>query len=98
HGEGQIIGMIDSSPVDIAHCFFQDPVNNTPGPAHRKVLQIRNGNGLASTFHATFVAGCAAGDDFNTPGAAARRGGAWAARLVSGTRADVADNSLLSEL
>jgi subtilase family protein len=98
HGEGQVIGMIDSSPLDINHCFFSDPVNNAPGLAHRKVLQIRNGAGLASTFHATFVAGCAAGDDFNTPGTHAQRGGAWAARLVSGVRADVNSGSMLDEL
>ena len=98
HGENQVIGMIDSSPVDINHCFFQDPVDNTPGFAHRKVVQIRNGTGLGSTFHATFVAGCAAGDDFNNPGAHAQRGGAWAARLVSGTRADVNTGSMLAEL
>ncbi|HEX9277466.1 MAG TPA: S8 family serine peptidase [Casimicrobiaceae bacterium] len=98
HGEGQIIGMIDSSPLDINHCFFQDPVNNAPGFAHRKVVQIRNAAGRTPVEHGTFVAGCAAGDDFNNPGAHARRGGAWAARLVSGVRADVASNSLLSEL
>lgn len=98
HGEGQIIGMIDSSPLDINHCFFQDPVDNTPSVAHRKVLQIRNGTALASTAHATFVAGCAAGDDFNTAGTHPRRGGAWAARLVSGTLADMNAGSLLAEL
>ena len=90
--------MIDSSPVDINHCFFQDPVNNTPGFAHRKVVQIRNGNNKVPVMHGTFVAGCAAGDDFNNPGASNQRGSAWAARLASGTRADVADNGLLSEL
>ncbi len=90
--------MIDSSPVDINHCFFQDPVNNTPGFAHRKVVQIRNGNNKVPVMHGTFVAGCAAGDDFNNPGASNQRGSAWAARLASGTRADVGDNGLLSEL
>ena len=48
HGEDQIIGMIDRSPVDITHCFFQDPVDNTPGFAHRKVLQIRNDTNQAA--------------------------------------------------
>lgn len=83
-GEGQIIGIIDRSPLDIAHCFFQDPVDNTPGVAHRKVLQIRNDSNQPLAGHSTFVAGCAAGDDINNPGAHANRGGAWAARLVSG--------------
>ena len=98
HGEGQIIGMIDRSPLDIAHCFFLDPVDNTPGPAHRKVLQIRNGSTETLAEHSTFVAGCAAGDDINNPGGHVRRGGAWAARLVSGPKQDVFDGSMLSEL
>jgi hypothetical protein len=98
NGENQIIGMIDSAPLDIMHCFFQDPVNANPGVAHRKVLEIRNDNNLAAGSHGTFVAGCAAGDDFNNPGGHANRGSAWAARLVSGTTPDVNDNSLLSEL
>lgn len=97
-GEGQVIAMIDSSPLDINHCFFSDAVNNTPGPAHRKVLDIRNGGGTAAGFHSSFVAGCAAGDDVNNPGTAARRGGAWAARLVSGTTGDVNSGSMLTEL
>jgi hypothetical protein len=98
HGEGQIIGIIDRSPLDIAHCFFQDPVDNTPGLTHRKVLQIRNAAGEEIVRHGTLVAGCAAGDDFNNPGAHPRRGGAWAARLVSGPKQDVFDGSMLSEL
>jgi hypothetical protein len=99
HGEGQVIGIIDSSPLDINHCFFQDPVNNTPSPSHRKVLQIRNAAGTAAGGHATFTAGNAAGDDFNNPGTAARRGGAWAARLVVGNNRDIpSPNSMLTEL
>ncbi|MBA3259927.1 MAG: S8 family serine peptidase [Gemmatimonadales bacterium] len=97
HGEGQIIGMIDSAPLDIAHCFFNDPAN-TPGPAHRKVLAIRNTSGTAAGGHATFVAGCAAGDDIGNPGAHNRRGGAWAARLVSGNTADLGAATVLEEL
>ncbi|SFN36756.1 Serine protease, subtilisin family [Nitrosospira briensis] len=99
HGEGQVIGLIDSAPPDINHCFFQDPVNNTPGLAHRKILQIRNASGSAAGGHATFTSGCAAGDDFNNPGAAGRRGGAWAARLVCGNNNDIPGiNSMLAEL
>jgi hypothetical protein len=99
HGEGQIIGLIDSAPPDINHCFFQDPVNNTPGLAHRKILQIRNASGTAAGGHATFTSGCAAGDDFNNPGTAGRRGGAWAARLACGNNNDIPGiNSMLTEL
>ena len=99
HGEGQIIGIIDSGPPDINHCFFQDPVNNTPGLAHRKVLQIRNASGTAAGGHATFTSGNAAGDDFNNPGTHNRRGGAWAARLVCGNNNDIPGTaSMLAEL
>lgn len=99
HGEGQVIGMIDSGPLDINHCFFQDPVDNTPRLAHRKVLDIRNASGTAAGGHATFTSGCAAGDDFNNPGTAGRRGGAWAARLTSGNNADIPGSaSMLQEL
>jgi hypothetical protein len=99
HGEGQIIGIIDNGPLDINHCFFQDTVNNTPGLAHRKVLQIRNASNTAAGGHATFTAGNAAGDDVNNPGAAGRRGGAWAARLVVGNNNDIpGTNSMLVEL
>ena len=98
HGEAQIIGVLDSAPLDINHCFFRDTVNNTPGAAHRKVVALRNLSGTTAGGHGTFVSGCAAGDDLNVPGAAIRRGGAWAARLVSGNRRDFAFNSLLTEL
>ena len=99
-GEGQIIGILDSGPLDINHCFFQDPVDNTPSPTHRKVVALRNASGSASGGHATFVSGNAAGDDFNTSGIHPRRGGAWAARLVSGNRIDVFSGlaTLLAEL
>ena len=66
--------------------MFEDPGNAVPGLTHRKVLQIRGG---AGAFHATFVAGIAAGDDFGTPGTGANRGNAWAARLVSGLNSEV---------
>ncbi|MCP4380877.1 MAG: S8 family serine peptidase [Hyphomicrobiales bacterium] len=102
NGQGQIIGVMDSSPADTAHCHFQDPVDNTPSFSHRKVVSLRNANGDAAGGHATFVAGCAAGDDFNNPGAAARRGAAWAARLAMANRRDLTvfggTASLLSEL
>lgn len=99
HGEGQVIGHIDNGPFDLDHCFFQDPVDNTPGPAHRKVLMVRNLVGGGAGDHSTFTAGCAAGDDFNNPGAAGRRGGAWAARLASGNNNDIpGDSSMLQSL
>ena len=80
HGERQVVGVIEGSRLDIDHCMFEDPANNTPGPGHRKVLGL--GTGSAGD-HATFVAGIVAGDNFNNPGAGPNRGNAWAARLTA---------------
>jgi hypothetical protein len=80
HGENQVVGVIDSGPLDINHCMFSDPGGNVPGPGHRKMLGL--GAGGASQ-HATVVAGIAAGDNFNNPGGGANRGNAWAARMSS---------------
>jgi hypothetical protein len=89
HGEGQIIGVIDNGPPDIRHCFFRDAVDNTPGPAHRKIVAVRNARRQLAGDHSTFVAGCAAGDSVDAPGAAPSRGGAWASKLVIGNRNDM---------
>jgi hypothetical protein len=62
-GDGQIVGHIDGA-LDLNHCFFRDAVNNTPGPAHRKVVAARNVNGgTKAASHGTFSAGNAAGED-----------------------------------
>ena len=98
HGEGQVIGVLDSNTLDMAHCFFQDPNMAAPGPAHRKVLAVRNAAGRPVGDHHTFVAGLAAGDDFNNLGTTAGRGSAYNARLVDGTTADLASGSMLAEL
>jgi hypothetical protein len=101
HGEGQIIGIIDHGPPDLNHCFFIDKDNNTPRAVHRKVVAIRNASNTSLNPHATFVAGCAAGDDVNAPGTAEHRGGAWAAKLASGNRLDLLDlngRTLFAEL
>ena len=97
-GQGQVIGVMDNGPLDIAHCFFADTAPNTPGPTHRKVLALRNASGTAPGGHATFVAGCAGGDDRGNPGTHARRGGAFGAKLVSLNRQDLAATTLLAEL
>ena len=99
HGEGQVIGMIDGGPIDINHCFFRDVAPNTPGPTHRKVIALRNVTNAAPAGHGTFVGGCAAGDDIGNPGTHANRGGAFAAKSISGHRGDMnALNTLLAEL
>jgi hypothetical protein len=91
HGEGQIVGVVDSGSFDPNHCMFRDPVNNMPSTTHRKVLEIRS---PPVSDHATFVAGIVAGDDFNNLGTGANRGNAWAARLVSGVNSEVMLNAL----
>ncbi len=69
HGEGQVIGMLDSG-LDYFHCFFIDP-SNPIGPNHRKVpfylVYNSSGDDFASCDqdHGTHVAGTAAGYDLN---------------------------------
>jgi hypothetical protein len=91
HGEGQVIGQLETGTPDIAHCFFADTPNN-PGMGHRKVLSLRNANIRP---HATFVAGNAVGDERGNSGANGHRGSAWAARLASSS---VTNATLLVEL
>jgi hypothetical protein len=98
HGEGQVIAVMDEGPLDINHCFFDDAGTNQFGPGHRKVIDIRNLEISPPGGHATFVAGCAAGDERARPGANARRGGAWAARLVAANALDLSVRTLLAEL
>jgi hypothetical protein len=89
-GAGQTMGVLDNGPPELGHRFFRDPDNDTPGAGHRKVVALRNNVGQAPGAHATFVAACAAGDDFEQSGAHACRGGAFAARLAIGNRKDMA--------
>jgi M6 family metalloprotease-like protein len=92
-GEGQIIGHIDGA-LDINHCFFEDLVDNTPRPAHRKVVGVRNvNNGTVSAEHGTFSAGNAAGEDVNNDALSAapnaNNGNAPRARLSHGYLSDL---------
>ena len=82
-GEGQVIGVIDglTAGLDMNHCSFKDAVNNTPGPAHRKVLAYNSPQGVAS--HATHVSATAAGDSGVDDDL---RGVAWASKLVYAAR------------
>ncbi|MEE9443691.1 MAG: S8 family serine peptidase [candidate division Zixibacteria bacterium] len=81
HGEGQIIGIMDTR-VDIAHCMFDDPTDNTVRPDHRKVVGYHTSITTSGATHGTFVAGIALGDDSNNSATGANRGNAWAARLT----------------
>jgi len=80
HGEGQIIGHIDDL-IDMNSCYFRDPVDNTPGPSHRKVVAYRSSTGLGAGSHGTHTAGTSAGDQEPINGTIANNGNAYAARL-----------------
>ncbi|MBX3358705.1 MAG: S8 family serine peptidase [Phycisphaeraceae bacterium] len=59
HGEGQIVGVLDSA-LDANHCSFRDTVNPI-GPAHRKIQAYNATPGAVS--HGTHVSGTAVGDN-----------------------------------
>ncbi|MDE3249192.1 MAG: S8 family serine peptidase, partial [Bacteroidota bacterium] len=91
-GEGQIVGLIDL-PLDMNHCFFNDPLVANPGPTHRKVVGFRQVT--ASPFsaaatcrngHGTHTGGTVAG--FNSSNA--DNGIAFNARLTYGDVNDIA--------
>jgi len=88
HGENQIIGHIDGR-IDMSSCYFSDPVDNTPGPGHRKVVAYRSSAGLGADPHGTHTAGTAAGDQEPLSGTIAGNGMAYAAKLSHTFRNDV---------
>ncbi len=77
HGEGQIIGILDSR-IDHDHCAFFDgaPI----GPDHRKILAYNTSFGSYS--HGTHVAGIAVGDAYQDDN---NRGIAYLGKLVYDT-------------
>lgn len=77
HGEGQVIGIIDTK-VDIDHCSFVDDPN-IPGPDHRKVLAYNST--LGSEYHGTHVACTAVGDGGEDNN---KQGVAYLAKMVFG--------------
>ncbi len=98
-GAGQIIGVIDNGPPDVSHCFFVDSTHTEPGPAHRKIVQIRNAAGTPAGKHATFTAGIAVGDEADNPGRHPQRGVAFGARLACGNKRDLdGQSSMMDEL
>lgn len=88
HGEGQIVGHIDGR-LDVNSCFFRDATNNTPGPAHRKVVAYRSSTGLGADTHGTHTAGTAAGDQFPLNGVYTADGSAYAAKISHSNVNDV---------
>jgi len=81
HGEGQIIGIIDHTFIDLEHCMFKDATGIPIGPTHRKMVGSRRFFDIRNNDHGTSVAAIAAGDEFNNSGNNPHRGIAWNAKL-----------------
>ena len=79
HGEGQILGHIDT-PIYYKSCYFLDLVQEIPGPDHRKIVAYR-AYGSAPAFHGTHTAGIMAGDSMPVSGAVNYSGLASGARI-----------------
>lgn len=86
-GEGEILGHIDEPP-HMSSCYFLDPVDNTPGPDHRKIVGRRQVNPPPTGNHGTHTAGTAAGEHFD-PAFPQFRGMAPKARLSSSSYYDL---------
>jgi len=65
HGEGQIVGVMDSG-LDYNSCWFREAGGAAPGPSHRKVIDYSLFGGAAydgcDVGHGTHVCGTLAGD------------------------------------
>jgi subtilisin-like proprotein convertase family protein len=88
HGEGQIVGHIDNR-IDMNSCYFRDPVDNTVGPNHRKVVAYRSNAGQGAESHGTHTAGTVAGDQTPINGTLNNAGNAYAAKLSHSRLADI---------
>jgi subtilisin family serine protease len=98
HGEGQVVGIIDSG-VWRGHDQFRDPSNNTPGPNHRKLVYYSSSGGINSSgSHGTHCAGTLAGDQFPITGSTFRNGVAYASKMAYTNLSDVFGSALYSTL
>lgn len=79
-GEGQVTGHIDGN-LDMNSCFVKDPVNNTVGAGHRKVVYNSTG-GFGSDVHGIHTAATMAGDQFPVNGSTNLRGMAYNAKIA----------------
>jgi hypothetical protein len=78
-GRSVIVGLTDLQ-VNVAHDQFRDPVNNTPGPNHRKVVRYFGTQGSAD--HGTHTCGTLCGDDAPVSGTSLYDGLAKDARVI----------------
>jgi subtilisin family serine protease len=89
HGEGQTVGIIDSG-VWRGHDMFRDPIDNTPGPNHRKLVYYNSSQGINSSgSHGTHCAGTLAGDQSPITGSTFRNGVAYAAKMAFTNLGDI---------
>jgi len=96
-GQNQIVGLIDGR-MYMSHNCFRDPVNNTPGPNHRKVVLYSSSNGQGSDSHGTHTAGTVAGDQEPITGSTYRNGMAYKARIAFTNLGDISSSNLYSKL
>lgn len=87
-GAGQIVGHIDGL-LKMDSCYFMDPIDNTPGPNHRKVVAYRSSTGQGAQSHGTHTAGTIVGDQEPTQGTTANAGIAYQAKISHSNRADI---------
>jgi subtilisin family serine protease len=82
HGEGQIAGLIDGG-IWRGHDMFRDPVNNTPGPNHRKLVYYNSSYGYnSSDAHGTHTGNTMAGNQHPITGSTFRNGIAYGAKIA----------------
>jgi len=93
-GIGQIVGIMDGR-VNRDHCSFRDPVDNTPGPGHRKIQAYNTSFGY--DLHGTHVAGTAIGQDADGS-TNDTRGIAYDGRLVFSNVPSYTDTAMYSAL
>lgn len=89
HGEGQIVGHIDA-PLDLNHCYFNDPNVPTAGPTHRKVI-VHNGSTGSNDGHGLHTASTMAGDREPIDGSTNRNGIAYKAKIAHSNENSLTD-------
>ncbi len=89
HGEGQILGHLDSN-FDLEVCWFEDPEGDPVGPDHRKLAYLGDAPPVnPNPNHGTHTAGTLAGDREPITGETARRGLAYEARIAHTNRGSI---------
>jgi hypothetical protein len=88
HGEGQIVGHIDQR-INRDSCYFRDPVDNTPGPNHRKLVSYRSNSGFGAGSHGCHTGCTIAGDQEPINGTINNNGIAYRARIAHANLSDI---------